>query len=78
MTDANNLFGNALSPLVVFLDVQDIVLTDLLNDRDEALVLLESMWAEISTTIDLVIDDEAFSPLSMLTSVRGHGDVSTM
>lgn len=78
MTDTNNLFGNALSPLVVFLDVQDIVLTDFLNDRDEALVLLESMWAEIFTTIDLVIGDEAFSPLSMLTSVRGHGDVSCM
>lgn len=70
------------TPLSVFLDVQDILFHELpldaLGRKEEYWDVLGQAWDDIHSAVNLFNDGEAFSPLSMLTSVRGHGDVSCM
>lgn len=68
---------NDHTPLSVFLDVQDILFHELLLGQDywDA---VEQAWDDVYATICLWKEGLAFSPLSMLTSVRGYGSVSCM
>lgn len=73
---------NDYTPLNVFVDVQDILFYDLpldaLGRKEEYWDVLGQAWGDIHDAVNLFNNGEAFSPLSMLTSVRGHGNVSTM
>jgi len=75
---------NEFTPLSVFIDVQDILFHDLqdlevrlgaMSQRQSYFTVLEQAWDEVWYAVHLFLDGEAFSPLSMLTSVRGHGNV---
>lgn len=75
---------NEFTPLSVFVDVQDILFHDLqdlevrlgaMSQRQSYFTVLEQVWDEVWYAVHLFLDGEAFSPLSMLTSVRGHGNV---
>ena len=75
---------NEFTPLSVFVDVQDILFHDLqdlevrlgaMSQRQSYFTVLEQTWDEVWCAVHLFLDGEAFSPLSMLTSVRGHGNV---
>ena len=78
---------NNLTPLLVFIEVQDILFHDLqdlevrlgaMSQRQSYFTVLEQSWDDVAIASHLFFLGQAFSPLSMLTSVRGHGDVSCM
>lgn len=75
---------NEFTPLSVFVDVQDILFHDLqdlevrlgaMSQRQSYFAVMEQSWDEVADAVNLCLNDKAFSPLSMLTSVRGHGNV---
>lgn len=75
---------NDHTPLVVFLDVQEILFHDLqdlevrlgaMSQRQSYFAVMEQSWDEVADAVNLFLNDKAFSPLSMLTSVKGHGNV---
>lgn len=75
---------NDYTPLSVFVDVQDILFHDLqdlevrlgaMSQRQSYFAVMEQSWDEVADAVNLYLNGKAFSPLSMLISVRGHGNV---